>query len=211
MRIQRAAKLDIGSPEWWKAVTRFEPDTGCLVFTGYVRPDGYRQVNYQGKHVLVHRLAYQLVYGPIPKGSVICHACDNPSCVNPLHLHVGTQKENLRDMFAKGRARPQGRVTPALTDFPAVSGRVNPTLSKSLSREEWLTRWHSTSSTNYEDGALMLYGWRRVTDTPSSGQTQASVPYRSSAKEATCSSTSSHRETQDRDAGALLQSSVGAA
>ena len=147
MRVQRAPKLEIGSPEWWKAVTRFEPETGCLVYTGYVRPDGYKQVRYQGKNVLVHRLAYQLVYGAIPKGSVICHACDNPSCVNPLHLHVGTQKENLRDMFAKGRARPQGRVTPALTDFPAVSGRVNPTLSKSLSREEWLTRWHNTSYT----------------------------------------------------------------
>jgi len=63
----------------------------------------------------------------------------------------------------------------------------------------------------YPDGTLMLYGWRRVTDTPSSAQTQASVPYRSSAKKATCSSASTHAEARDRAAGAMVSDSAGAA
>ncbi len=170
--------LTVGQPDWWKDRTEFDEKTGCLLYTAYVRPDGYVQVNWKGRRTLVHRVAFEIVYGPIPKGMKVCHGCDVTRCVNPLHLFLGTQKDNLRDMFAKGRARPRGNATPALTDFPAVSGRVDQTLAKALSREQWLSRWHSTSSTNYRDGALMLYGWRRVMNVPSTRPTQAVVLYK---------------------------------
>lgn len=144
----------VGTVEWWNAFTELDEETGCVIFTS-VRPDGYRQVHYNGRHVLVHRLAYELAYGPIPKGMKACHRCDRPSCVNPSHIFLGTQKDNLRDMFAKGRARPQGRLTAPLTDFPAVSARVNQTLALSLPREEWLSRCQNTSYTQCRDaGAL---------------------------------------------------------
>lgn len=77
-----------------------EEGTGCWVWQGPVNSAGYGRV--QGRQT--HRLSYELHHGPIPAGMHICHNCDNPPCLNPAHLWVGTPKENNVDMIAKGRA-----------------------------------------------------------------------------------------------------------
>lgn len=74
---------------------RFKVDNGT---------PGYRTVSYRGKQWRAHRLFWVLSNGrQIPDGMVILHTCDNPPCVNPAHLKVGTRAENNKDMKAKGR------------------------------------------------------------------------------------------------------------
>lgn len=78
---------------------------GCWNYTLKTNDSGYGVVWVDGKRVRAHRLSYEHFVGQIPDGMFICHKCDNPSCVNPDHLYAGTQKDNIRDMFERGRDR----------------------------------------------------------------------------------------------------------
>lgn len=78
----------------------------CQEFDGVINSGGYGRIHIgNGKHVLAHRLAWALHNGADPCGYVVMHRCDNPPCVNPEHLVLGSQKENIMDMDAKGRRR----------------------------------------------------------------------------------------------------------
>lgn len=66
---------------------------------------GYGTVRMNMRRVLAHRAAWKLTFGDIPNGMQVLHHCDHPSCVNPAHLFLGTQTDNLRDMSKKGRGR----------------------------------------------------------------------------------------------------------
>lgn len=174
MRKRYNKRVRVGSPEWWAARTRVDSKTGCVLWTGFVCPYGYARTRWKGKDgVLVHRVAYEQAYGEFDPSLKVCHRCDTPHCCNPKHLFLGTQKDNLRDMFAKGRARPRGKATVPLTDFPTVSGRVDQTLSKSRIREQWLRRWHSTSYPPCRYDGAMAGSWHRDTQAPEQQQIRA--------------------------------------
>ncbi len=77
----------------------------CWEWIGSKATSGYGHIRIDGRLRSAHRVAYEMVNGPIPDGMVVMHSCDNPSCVNPQHLSLGTKKVNSDDKFAKGRAR----------------------------------------------------------------------------------------------------------
>lgn len=74
-------------------------ESGCWLWMGVIHASGYG--HYNGKKA--HRLSWELHNGSIPDGMCICHKCDVPSCVNPNHLFLGTQGDNVRDAWTKGR------------------------------------------------------------------------------------------------------------
>lgn len=83
-------------------------ETGCLPWIGHSNRHGYGVISRggrQGALVLAHRLAYEWANGPIPDGLFALHRCDTPCCVNPDHIFLGTQTDNMADMDKKGRRK----------------------------------------------------------------------------------------------------------
>ncbi len=117
-----------------------EPNSGCVLWL-FCAVKGYGRSRWtiRGKRVVAaHRAAYEAWVGEIPEGMVVCHRCDNPGCVNPAHLFVGTQQDNLRDCREKGRARwvpppPPPRIAWKLTPEKAVAIRSEREAGDSLS------------------------------------------------------------------------------
>jgi hypothetical protein len=106
--------------------------TAARMKTGYGRLAVFTE---RGKtQGLAHRVAYELTYGPIPPGMVICHRCDNPACVRPDHLFADTQTANMRDMTAKGR-RARGE-RQGLRLHPECAARGERVASAKLTAEQ---------------------------------------------------------------------------
>lgn len=107
-------KIETVTPELIRRIESkitINPETGCWEWTGCKtrKRNGHGRIHYgrtpEGKQImlLVHRLMYAIVVGPVREGENICHRCDNRPCVNPAHLFLGTNQDNVDDREAKGR------------------------------------------------------------------------------------------------------------
>lgn len=89
-------------------LSKVKVSDGCWNWTGMYQGYGYGQtskiVDGKKKWIYAHRYAYEYYHGQIPQGTVVMHSCDNRRCVDPMHLYVGSQKENIADKVKKGRA-----------------------------------------------------------------------------------------------------------
>ena len=94
------------SSRFWDKIDKCCPND-CWEWTMGSTPKGYGQIRDSGRTLLAHRVSWALAHGPIPAGLCVLHHCDNPPCVNPTHLFLGTRTDNARDCGRKGR-RPKG-------------------------------------------------------------------------------------------------------
>jgi hypothetical protein len=85
---------------------RVDKSGDCWNWTGATQTNfPYGMITHRGRNLRVHRVAYELTYGPIPNGFSVCHSCDNPRCCNPGHLFLGSHADNMADMRVKGRKK----------------------------------------------------------------------------------------------------------
>ena len=86
---------------FWDKVSQTD---GCWNWTSYLNQHGYGKFLFHGKDVFAHRFSYFIHFGEIPNSHpCVCHRCDNPACVRPDHLWIGTHTQNIQDCLAKGR------------------------------------------------------------------------------------------------------------
>jgi hypothetical protein len=101
MGCRTARAIESATVRFWSKVPNRTPGQ-CWNFTGFCGK-GYGQFSVSKVPIRAHRFSWELEHGPIPDSLRVLHSCDNPSCVNPEHLFLGTDKDNQHDAIKKGR------------------------------------------------------------------------------------------------------------
>lgn len=155
----------VAAGRFWAKVRK--SDSGCWEWTAAKTEKGYGVVGIAGDTFKAHRVTYMLARGPIPDGMCALHSCDNPACVNPDHLFLGTKADNNRDMCAKGRhwkgRRP--RTVKLRLGFRRGESHHNAKLTNdevNQLRAERATQGTSFSKLAAKYGIVISHAWRIV-------------------------------------------------
>ena len=125
-----------------KEVILEKRENGCIECISHCKDDfGYTRIKVNGKHERLFRYIYEQKHGKIPKGMVIRHKCDNPSCCNIEHLEIGTPKDNVRDLIER---QPEKYYSSRKNGSNKIKGISNP--SNKLSEENVKTIYKSKLS-----------------------------------------------------------------
>lgn len=139
---------------FWGKVA-FIPFHGCWEWTGSNFTFGHGLFNLQRIPRMAHRISWTLINGAIPEGMNVLHHCDNPNCVNPDHLFLGTQADNIRDMCSKGRnscGRGQTHYNAKLTDQQVSEIRaINGMTQKQIAAIYGVSREHVRNLRNFKN------------------------------------------------------------
>ena len=124
-----------------------DPTTSCWIWNKSITKWGYGSINVGGKIELAHRVSYRTLNTPFDPQLCVCHACDNPACINPEHLWIGTNLDNVKDKVKKGR---QGRAYKNRgQDSPQAKLSDNEILeirASTLSQTALAKQYHTTQS-----------------------------------------------------------------
>ena len=139
---------------FWKTVSKLSP---CWIWTGSRFGNGYgsmsiTQITNRPKTESAHRYSYELHLGDIPKDMCVCHKCDNPLCVNPEHLFLGTQSDNVADRHNKNRdahVRGENHGMSKLTPAQVIDIRTQ--YSSGCMNQKNLAKKHGVSSAYVSD------------------------------------------------------------
>lgn len=129
--------------------------SACIEWFMGKNSNGYGIFNIGGRknhrQVLAHRMIYEISRGPIPRGMLVCHRCDNPPCVNPEHLFLGTSRDNTLDAWNKGR----------LPQIPPMPGELNP--KAKLTEEQVIEIRRLYASGVFQKTIGAMFGIKQIT------------------------------------------------
>lgn len=126
---------------FYAKISKTTTETGCLEWMGARTQKGYGVWAVRGTRTTAHRVAWEMVNGPIPDGMYACHKCDNPACCRVDHLFLGTPEDNQRDMDNKGRRVRVTVLTQAQVD-EIRSGKFSGCSTREIARHFGISKSH---------------------------------------------------------------------